>query len=301
VSRREVLIGALFAAGALALLAIAVAILVLRPGPAVTAPPSRPLTVTTDVSPRATGFGDAVTAAATVIVDTRRVDPASVQLQPDFAPYAPAGDATRSSSRSGPVAVVEFRFPLSCFTAACLPGNGTRRIRLPAVAVHARLRDGSSTRIPASWPEVALSPRVDAQALTGVPPWREQLALPGPSYRARPRLLLALVLGAAAALALAAAAIVTFELVRRRRRQRERTHALSRLALALALARESTARDPEDRRKALALLARVLPAEDDEAARLAAAATELAWARPRPDADRIDALAAQVEQEVSTP
>jgi hypothetical protein len=84
------------------------------------------------------------------------------------------------------------------------------------------------------------------------------------------------------------------ELRRRRVQARGRAEAVSRLALALALARASMERDPEDRRKALALLARVLGGDQ-----LATTATRLAWSRPQPEAASIETLAADVEKEVA--
>jgi hypothetical protein len=59
-------------------------------------------------------------------------------------------------------------------------------------------------------------------------------------------------------------------------------------------------RNPDDRRKALALLARELDGKDSDADRLASAAERLAWSRERPDPDRMGALADEVEREVST-
>jgi hypothetical protein len=100
---------------------------------------------------------------------------------------------------------------------------------------------------------------------------------------------------AAVALALGGGALIGWELLRRRRLRLERKRRLSRLQEAVLLARESAGRSGDDRRKALALLARELNGERD----LARAATRLAWNRVEPSPERMTTLLDQIEQEVS--
>jgi hypothetical protein len=64
------------------------------------------------------------------------------------------------------------------------------------------------------------------------------------------------------------------------------------LQRALDLVRESTRRDPRDRRRALDLLARVL-GRDPSARR----ALDLAWSRPDPEPSGISSLVESVERE----
>jgi hypothetical protein len=290
---------AALAAGALALLAGILAIALIRSGGPTTAPPARALAVATSVSPRPAFFGDLLTARTEVLVDATRIDPNSVRLEAEFFPYTEARAPLRSSSRSGPVVALGYRFPISCLSADCVPGPGIRRVVLPLLVVRARLRNGHETVVRKTWPQIALAPRVDQTALRTSPlGWRRQLALPPVSYRAAPGTLLVL-LACAAALALGALAILAVEYARWTRLRDTRAGALSRVGLALALARESMRRNPDDRRKALALLARVLAGKDPDADRLAAAAEELAWSRGRPDPDRVGALADEIEREVS--
>ena len=290
---------AALAAGALALLAGILAIALIRSGGPTTAPPARALAVATSVSPRPAFFGDLLTARTEVLADATRIDPNSVRLEAEFFPYTEARAPLRSSSRSGPVVALGYRFPISCLSADCVPGPGIRRVVLPLLVVRARLRDGRETVVRKTWPQIALAPRVDQTALRTSPlGWRRQLALPPVSYRAAPGTLLVL-LACAAALALGALAILAVEYARWTRLRDTRAGALSRVGLALALARESMRRNPDDRRKALALLARVLAGKDPDADRLAAAAEELAWSRGRPDPDRVGALADEIEREVS--
>jgi hypothetical protein len=287
-------------AGAVAVLAGALAVALIGPRAPTAAPPARPLAVATSIAPRPAFFGDVLTARAEVLVDADRVDPASVRLEADFVPYAETSAPLRSSSHSGRVVALGYRFPISCLSAECVPGPGIRRVVLPLLVVRARLRDGRETVAQTPWPQIALAPRVDEAALRTTPlGWRRQLAVPPVSYRASPGTLLAFLLASAAALGLGAVAIVGAEYARWKRLCQTRASALSRVGLALALARESMRRNPDDRRKALALLARVLAGKDPDANRLAAAAEQLAWSRGRPDPDRVGALADEVEREVA--
>jgi hypothetical protein len=78
----------------------------------------------------------------------------------------------------------------------------------------------------------------------------------------------------------------------RHRRHREDT--ADELARALRLVREAETRPVPDRRRALALLARVLRNRD---VRLGPAVSDLAWSEPPPDPQAIDALISGVEGE----
>jgi hypothetical protein len=277
-------------------LALVGALALIGPGVATAASPTQ-LSVAASITPTPAFFGDLLTARIEVLADSERVDPASVRVEADFVPYAATGVPLRSSSRSDGVVALGYRFAISCLSAECVPGPAIRQVVLPLVVVRARLRDGRETVVRASWPRIALAPRVDEAALRTTPlGWRNQLAVPPVSYRVSPGKLLALLLVGAAALGLGALAIVGGEYARRTRMRDTRASAPSRLGLALALARESMRRNPDDRRKALALLARVLSGNQD---RLATAAEQLAWSRGRPDPDRVGALADEVEREVS--
>lgn len=267
---------------------------------AATAASQTQLSVATSISPGPAFFGDLLTARVEVLVDSARVDPASVRLEADFVPYAATGGPLRSSSGSGDTVALGYRFSISCLSAECVPGPAIRRVVLPVVVVRARQRDGREIAIRSPWPRVALAPRVDDAELRTTPlGWRNQLAVPAVSYRVAPGELLALLLACAAALGVGALALVGAEYARMTRMRHTRASAPSRLGLALTLARESMRRNPDDRRKALALLARALGGKDSDADRLAAAAEQLAWSRGRPDPDRVGALADEVEREVT--
>lgn len=129
---------------------------------------------------------------------------------------------------------------------------------------------------------VRVLPRVTTkQVAAAKPSYRAPTALPtagGPGPAA------SMLFAAAALLALLAAALVVGE----QRRRRDEAP-VDRLRRALRLVRESAARSPGDRRRALDHLAATL-GEAPPAER----ATRLAWARPEPEPDAARAIADEV-------
>ena len=75
-----------------------------------------------------------------------------------------------------------------------------------------------------------------------------------------------------------------------RRRKRE----LRPLELALALVREAKAREPDDRRRAVGLLARTLAPSD----RSVPSASELAWSAGEPSPSGLEELAETIEEDL---
>ncbi|MGZ8694947.1 MAG: hypothetical protein ACXWYS_05855 [Gaiellaceae bacterium] len=265
------------------LLVTAVLLVALGAAPATAAP----LAVRTTLSPAPARFGDVVAATVAVHADPS-VDPGSIVVRPGLAPYAVLGDAARSSSGD----TVTFRYELACLVEACVP---PRTVRLAPARVAARLESGDSAEARAAWPRLRVVPRVPAAALDRTPlGWQQQLAPAAPSYRMRPGVLAAVLTAGAALLVGAAAWAVAAEL-RRRRRALELADPRRPLERALALLRESVGRPPVDRRKALSLVSREVPGHE----RLERAATELAWSRRAPEADRVDELAGALEQELA--
>jgi len=290
--------GRLLAVAALAAACVAALVLVAMLGGGGSAPaPARALAVSTSLAPSPVFFGDVVTGRAEVLVDRRLIDPDRVRIEADFAPYTRVGPQRESRSGSGRVTSIGVRYTLLCLVEACLPDRDG--IALPKLRVRAPLRDGGTATTSASWPRVDVVSRVDEPALaTDPPPWRQQLALPAVSYRLGPGALAAALTLGAALLALGAFALVGVELARRRRLLLERTRLRSALARALDLARASAARGPDDRRRALALLARVLAFDRNGGRRLAPAAARLAWGRADPSPSGLESLVDEVERTV---
>lgn len=119
------------------------------------------------------------------------------------------------------------------------------------------------------------------QVKAAKPPYRAPISLPpsGDSGRG-----VGLLFAGAALIALLAAALVAAELGRQRGEA-----PVDRLRRALRLVRESAARAPSDRRRALDHLAATLGDEPP-----AEHATQLAWARPEPEPEATLALADEV-------
>ncbi len=230
-------------------------------------------------------------------MNRRQLDPDTVRLEADFAPFSLVGRPRESRSDSGQTTSIDARYTLQCLVEACLPKPGG--IVLPKLLVHTRPSSDQQVTYNHSWPRVDVVSRVDsAAAATDPPPWRQQVALPAVSYRLAPGSLATALTLAAVLLALGAFALLGRELARRRRRLVDRARYRSALARALDLARASTARGPDDRRKALALLARVLAFDPNGGRRLAPSAARLAWGRTEPSAAGLEKLVDEIERTV---
>lgn len=292
--------GRLLAVAGLAAVCLAALVLVAMLGGGAGAPaPTRALSVSTSIAPTPVFFGDLVTARAEVLVDSRRIDPDALRIEAGFAPYSLVGRPQESRSDSGHVTSIDLRYTLQCLVEACLPQrNG---VALPKLRMRTPLRNGGTATESASWPRVDVVSRVESAALaTDPPPWRQQLALPAVSYRVRPGPLAAALTLGAAVLALSVFAFVGREVGRRRRLLVERARFRSALARALDLARASAARGPDDRRRALALLARVLAFDPNGGRGLAPAAARLAWGRAEPSSTGLESLVDEVERTVGS-
>jgi hypothetical protein len=256
-----------------------------------TAQARAPLSASTSVAPNPSFFGQRIDARAEIVVDDGAVDPSAVRFTPDFTPYAIVGRPRQSQSSADGVTTLGYVYALQCLNDDCLPHATARSVRLPLA--HASAGD---TQIAVRWPAVVVVPRVSrAQATADRPPWQVQLAVPSVSYRVRPGTATAIAWAGAVVLALVGAGLIGWEALRRRRLRLERERALSRLQHALLLARESSGRSGDDRRKALALLARELDGDRE----LARAATRLAWNRTEPSPERMTTLLDEIEHEVA--
>jgi hypothetical protein len=245
-----------------------------------------PVSTTVDVSPRAVPFGDAVVARATVAVEANAVDPEDVVVRVRTGAFTKVSER-REWTRSGGLAVLSLRVRFACSSAACVPINGARRVRIPPLRVGSRL---------VSWPPVDVLPRVPASAVEAVEPaWTIDDSPPAPTFRVAPNSAVAVLGGVAALLTLLGVALLAVGL---RQTFPRRPGADSALERALARVRASLGGDLGERRRALGTLARVLASTDRS---LAQSAAELAWAEPGPAPDATEALAARIERRVTPP
>ena len=217
----------------------------------------------------------------------------SVVIDLDPGPFATLDAPRATTSAIDGVTVVRSTQTLACLDVGCVPGSVPRVVRLPRARVGATLRSGGRSSAFGTRVGVTVSPRVPASAVgAATPPFRRQMTIPPPSFRASPRLLGAALWACAALLVLGAALVVEVE--RRRRHPARPPETVDELERAVRLARESASRGADDRRRAVGLLARVL---GRRAARASAAeATRLAWSRPQPTAAAIEDAAADAER-----
>lgn len=255
--------------------------------------PVRPLAARASFDPPAAEFGDRVVARLVVLADAAAVDAGRLRVSEDLAPLTQLGPARVTRATRGPLVVVSYAIPVACITGECLAPSGAKRLRLPAARVEGP-RSGGTARVETAWPALELGGRVTAADLARAqPPLRADISPPALTWRIAPGTLSFLLDLAAALLAAAGVGIAAWQaggLLRRARIERR-----DELELAVALVREAQGRPPEDRRRAVGLLARLLRRRDG---RLAGAAGDLAWSRPKPSPEELAALAERVEREV---
>ena len=265
--------------------------------------PATPLRVESSLSPRTLLFGDPVTADLEVTVERRAIDPASVRIDTDFAPYIVVGE-TRDRRQAGDLVTFQRRFTLVCMSRECLAERVTTGVPIPVGHVHYRLRGAPEQSRAISWPATEVGTRLGGvdvfRATSRGNPWRASLAPPNPSYRVDPTLAAA-GLYALALLVLGLGVLLLWPELRRllrvTPRRKDPLSGLPPLERALALLQIALiSGGPEEQRKALDRLARELRLRGNDD--LAGAARRLAWSPSRPDGDELGAFAGRVAQAV---
>jgi hypothetical protein len=232
------------------------------------------------IDPVAHRFADPVTAHVEALVPTGQVNPGSLRIRPQFAPYRILS-RTRTQTTSRGVARIRWRFRLVCLTEGCRPpAGGARSFDFAPVQVSFRRRDGV--------PRVRIK---DFHALRSVSRLsaldapRERLTarpqpLPALSYRVSPERLSTVALIVAALLALLGAVLLwrTFSELVVERLLARRLSRLGPVQRQLALLRRAVARsDDEGRRRALDALSVELASNGNGTDALAVGARRLAW------------------------
>jgi hypothetical protein len=289
---------ALAAALAAAVAAAAVAFVATRDDSASTGP-EFPIRVQSRLIPRILLFGDTLTARIDVTLDRRQIDPSSVRVQADFAPWELVGSPQVERRDGGRTTLVRTTWVLRCLIGPCVPP----RELAPLEFDPAQVTYGRGEAIQLRWPVLYVHSRLPAadlnQAGGGVRPWRVDLAsLPEASYRVAPGILVALLLAAAGLLVLAGAFFAYRALPERREAPPPPPEPPlpppSVLEQALALLEDPAPDDGvADRRRALELIADELEARD---ARLARRARALAWSEGLPPPVETIALAASARE-----
>lgn len=235
------------------------------------------------IDPQEHMFGDTIRAWLQVIVQHRRVDPSTIKVEANFAPYTEL-EPVRVTSTSGPMRTrIVYEYLLGCVTRRCLP-RAAGAVTLDQATITYKRRDSERPlEYTVEWPPIYITPRIGDERLgLGEPRW-EVRDIPPPTYRVSPATVsrisgvLAAVFAAAAALLILRRLPVGRYAVRLGLRRDRRT-ALER---ALALVQETArAGNPEDGRRALERLAVELRRTRNPA--LAHTATRLAWSANDP-------------------
>lgn len=280
-----------FVAVAAAAAAVAAVVLLGRATPLHGVRPSAALTVRTSFDPPAVQFGDRIVARVVVLADRGVLDTSRLHVAEDVAPLTQLGPAHVSRTARGRLLVLSYELPAVCISDECL----AKQLRLPAARAEAPRRSGGVARVATPWPALELGGRVSPADLARArPPLRGDTSAPPVSYRIAPGTLSVLLDVVAAVLAAAGVALAAWQAaaVMRRRRATDPRNELER---ALAFVREAEARPPEDRRRAVGLLSRLLRQRDE---RLAGDAGDLAWSKSKPAPEELAALAERVTREV---
>jgi hypothetical protein len=244
---------------------------------------------TATLAPQSILFGDEVHARLDVVVDPSVAAPGALRLVTPLGAWTQVGPTVVRTTTGAGLVRRSYRLTLVCRTAACLPKGASQLFQLPAATVTVSRRAGAALHVRVRWPALLVGSRLPAGAAAAAkPPFQLQVAPPTVRPRIAPSTTTWLLAIGAAALVAVALACATPELRRRRRAGRA---PLSPLERALALAHEAEARPPADRRRALALLARVAPGPDDG---IASDAATVAWSESDPSPEQLAELARRV-------
>ncbi len=246
-------------------------------------------------------FGDTVTARVGVAIDRTRVDPASLRIATNFAPWSPVG-APRSTRRDGETtSYLETTYVLRCLALACVPRRTAATREFEPVGISYTRRGGGQGSLSERWPVLVTNSRIVVDDLDRDDelgePWRaDVVSVPAASYRSSPSLILFLLLAGAGVLAIAGAALAYRALPRRRTPlpapvvpERE----LTPLERALALLDDHLPGD--ERRRTLERVAQLLEEQNGE---LAGAARTLAWSNGLPAPEETGEFADRVRSAV---
>jgi hypothetical protein len=260
---------------------------------------AEPITVNATLGPAQHLFGDPVHARVDVILDAKRIDPDTIKVRANFAPYRPLVPPRRTETAAGRITQLRFDYLLDCLGYRCLPPSGQRKFDLHDGTVEYRSHAIAGVQTePVDWPLMHSAGRINPSRM-----WEAQLRGEyrdlGPlSYRLSPTLIEVVALVLAVLFGAAALILILRLLPLARFAERLGLKTVDRrTSLERALARvQETAEDerPEEGRRALERLAHEL--RRAQSPELAWAASRLAWSRDYPADGRLSALSSEVER-----
>jgi len=257
--------------------------------------------VHTEVTPPRSLFGQVLTAHAQLVVDPRRVDPASVELNVDLRPFQIRSESHRVTRGLGRAALIDFRYEIQCVVRACVPHQkspGAESFQLKAAKATYRGRDGKTSTLGVVWPAFGVQSRLTAEEIAlSTPQVASGSAQPPVSWALSPGLLGGLALVGASLLMLGAGWLVASVVRGDRRPLRARripAH-LTAIERALVLAEHAAAHgEVDESRKALERLAEELRRQRAEG--YADEAERLAWSERGPSTETVAELATSVRR-----
>lgn len=260
---------------------------------------AEPISVNSTVGPPQHMFGDPLRARIEVVLDADRVDPDSVKVEANWAPYRTLEPSTASRSSAGNVTRLRFDYRIACLQYRCVPLSGPqKRFELRNATVTYTRRGAGPRTEEVDWPTLTVSGRISAARFYEAQTRAEFRELGQPTYRVSPRLVAAIALPLAVLFGAAGLILLLrlLPLVRIAERLGLKT-VDTRTALERALVRvreTSTADRAEEGRRALERLAHELRRTRNP--ELAGAASELAWSRQFPADGRLTRLSGEVER-----
>jgi hypothetical protein len=255
-----------------------------------------PITVETSVSPRSIYFADVVTARVDVFVDPRRVDPTSLQLLTPFGSWHQL-QAVREASTTGSTVVRRtWWFTIACFAQNCVPEvKRVDSVALPKLTVVGRTTGGSTVTVHQAWPTINIGTRFAPPGVHALVNLHANTLVPALGFRFDPSWVWVILVVAGALLIVLGLTFATRECLRWRATRRTHVDDRPVLVRSLALVRQAESGEIEERRRAVGLLARILPTDGNG---LASAASAVAWSTDDPSPDDLENLARRVEAEL---
>jgi hypothetical protein len=276
---------------------------------AIPADPAPAIQARAALTPRNVHFGDTVRAQVDVTLNRARVDPGSVRIATDFAPWAPSAEPERTRRDGETTTHLRTTWVLRCLASACLPPGRALTVDLtPATVTYDTIgpEAASGKRLTARWPRLVAHTRLDASDLEPPlagsgrspfeSPWRaDMVSMPPVSYRVEPETARIPLYAAAGAFGLLGLGLAFVGRPRRRPApvvEAPPPPALTPLEQALAVLEDPVAANgAADRRRALELVAAELAGRGNDD--LAYAARRLAWSRQVPAVGSTTPLAEQ--------
>ncbi len=242
-------------------------------------------------------FGDPMRAHVEVLADRRLVDPDSVRVRTEFAPYRSMAPPTRERFEIGNFVWLKYHYRLLCLRRTCRPTpSKSRTFMFPDVRVSFRRPNGATRTFSRPWPPLVVSSRMKPDDLQRGGFRAREFPLPALSYRFDPGTLSLALLIAAGVAALGGGLLIWFALAPLVRARLRRARLLSELEREFAVLLGSLEGDEADQRTALDRLSRALNRSGD--ADLATDARQLAWSEDGPREPEVQTLAGQVEHRI---